>query len=215
MSFPSREAAPDASVARGRTRRAGRHEALNRRNHGASFEDAATAFAAPTSLTVPDPAHSLDGSGSVGASRPVLPGEAVVHTARADSLRIISARKGNGVAKPKKRSSLSKESDLFYRALPQGRGYALRTSAISTRIASRLVGARSIRCENGPCVRWLEPTAGLENHAFTDAGGNPSSAPPRWTGHRDLPPAEERSPRTPTCRGATARLQPCNGVDGC
>jgi hypothetical protein len=71
-----------------------RKEALNRSKHGVSFEEAATAFADPRSLTVPDPQHSLE------EDRFVLLGLSyrgrllvVVHTERGDNLRIISARK--------------------------------------------------------------------------------------------------------------------------
>jgi hypothetical protein len=71
-----------------------RKEALNRRKHGVSFEEAATAFADARSLTVPDPDHSVD------EDRFVLLGMSyrgrllvVVHTERGDNLRIISARR--------------------------------------------------------------------------------------------------------------------------
>jgi len=71
-----------------------RKEALNRRKHGVLFDEAATAFGDPRSLTVPDPDHSRD------EIRLVLLGVSyrgrllvVVHTERGDSLRIISARK--------------------------------------------------------------------------------------------------------------------------
>jgi len=67
--------------------------ALNLRKHGLSFEEAATAFADPLSLTIPDPDHSGD------EDRFVLVGETirgkvvvVVHTERGDNLRLISAR---------------------------------------------------------------------------------------------------------------------------
>lgn len=69
-------------------------EALNRKKHGVSFEEAATAFGDPMSLTVPDAGHSLE------EERFVLLGLSyrgrllvVVHTERGDNLRVISARK--------------------------------------------------------------------------------------------------------------------------
>lgn len=66
----------------------------NARKHGVSFEEAATVFADPLSLTIPDPAHSE------AEKRHVILGESftgkllvVVHTERGDNLRIISARR--------------------------------------------------------------------------------------------------------------------------
>jgi len=65
----------------------------NRRKHGVTFEEAATAFGDPLSLTIPDPAHSSE------EERFVLIGESVwgrllvvVHTERGENLRLISAR---------------------------------------------------------------------------------------------------------------------------
>jgi uncharacterized DUF497 family protein len=67
---------------------------LNPRKHGVSFEEAATAFADPKSLTVPDPEHFTE------EDRFVLLGLSfqgrllvVVRTERGDSLPLISARK--------------------------------------------------------------------------------------------------------------------------
>ena len=67
--------------------------ASNLRKHGVSFEEAATAFGDPLSLTIPDPDHSLN------EDRYVLIGESqmerllvVAHTERSDTIRIISAR---------------------------------------------------------------------------------------------------------------------------
>lgn len=66
----------------------------NHRKHGVSFEEAATTFADPQSLTVSDPGHSMD------EDRFVLLGLSyrgrllvVVHTERGDRFRIISARR--------------------------------------------------------------------------------------------------------------------------
>jgi hypothetical protein len=67
--------------------------ASNRRKHGVSFDEAATAFGDPFSLTIDDPGHSEE------EDRFVLIGESfrrrllvVVHTTRGDNLRLISAR---------------------------------------------------------------------------------------------------------------------------
>jgi uncharacterized DUF497 family protein len=62
-------------------------------NHGVSFEEAATAFWDPLSLTVFDSEHSDDEDrfvmlGATDRLRLVV----VVHTQRGDNLRIISAR---------------------------------------------------------------------------------------------------------------------------
>ncbi len=66
---------------------------LNLRNHDITFEEAATVFADPLSRTIEDPLHSED------EDRWVLIGESkrgqllvVVHVARGDIIRIISAR---------------------------------------------------------------------------------------------------------------------------
>ena len=66
----------------------------NVRKHGVGFEEAATVFADPLSLTISDPAHSQ------AEDRFIILGESfsgkllvVVHTERGDNLRIISARR--------------------------------------------------------------------------------------------------------------------------
>ncbi len=65
----------------------------NLAKHRVSFEDAATTFGDPLSITVPDPDHS------VGEHRFVIVGRThsgrmvvVAHTERNDHIRIISAR---------------------------------------------------------------------------------------------------------------------------
>jgi len=65
----------------------------NLRKHRVGFPEAATAFADPLSLTIPDPDHS------VGEERFVLIGQSerrrlvvVAHVERGDLIRIISAR---------------------------------------------------------------------------------------------------------------------------
>ena len=65
----------------------------NIENHGVSFAEAATVFGDPLSLTIPDPLHSVE------EERFITIGESatgdllvVVHTHRANSIRIISAR---------------------------------------------------------------------------------------------------------------------------
>ena len=69
-----------------------RKAAANLRNHGVSFEEAASVFADPHSITVPDPDHSL------GEQRFYLLGMSsrgkilvVYHTDRGANTRIISA----------------------------------------------------------------------------------------------------------------------------
>jgi uncharacterized DUF497 family protein len=66
---------------------------INLAKHGVSFEEAATAFADPLSLTTYDPDHSEDEDrfilvGATDYGRLVV----VIHTDRDDSVRIISAR---------------------------------------------------------------------------------------------------------------------------
>jgi uncharacterized DUF497 family protein len=65
----------------------------NARKHGVSFDDAATAFGDPLSVTVPDPDHSDNEDrfillGSSYQGRLLV----VVHTERGDNIRIMSAR---------------------------------------------------------------------------------------------------------------------------
>jgi uncharacterized DUF497 family protein len=66
----------------------------NERKHRVSFEEAATAFGDPFSLTIPDPDHSED------EDRHILLGQTsrdrlmvVIHTDRGDTVRVISARR--------------------------------------------------------------------------------------------------------------------------
>jgi uncharacterized DUF497 family protein len=68
----------------------------NLAKHGVSFEEAATAFADPLSLTIPDPVHSQS------EDRFIMLGTShngkllvVVHTERRNSIRIISARRAS------------------------------------------------------------------------------------------------------------------------
>lgn len=65
----------------------------NRRKHGVTFSEAATAFADPLSITTPDPDHSASENRFVlvGLS---TPGRLLVvsHLERGDNIRIISAR---------------------------------------------------------------------------------------------------------------------------
>ena len=67
--------------------------AANAQKHGVRFEEAATAFADPLSITIPDPEHS------VREERYILIGRSlvsrllvVVHLERGVSVRLISAR---------------------------------------------------------------------------------------------------------------------------
>jgi uncharacterized DUF497 family protein len=68
--------------------------AQNLRKHGVSFEEAATVFSDPLSITIPDPLHSNEEDRFViigqSAKRIIL---VVVHTDRKGNVRIISARK--------------------------------------------------------------------------------------------------------------------------
>ena len=68
----------------------------NLAKHGVSFEEAATVFGDPLSLTIPDPAHSQV------EKRFVIIGQSqqrkllvVAHTERGDNLRVISARRAS------------------------------------------------------------------------------------------------------------------------
>jgi uncharacterized protein len=73
-----------------------RKAAANRRKHGVTFEEAATAFADRLSLTVPDPDHSEDEERFVllglSITRRLL---VVSHVERGDEIRLISARPAN------------------------------------------------------------------------------------------------------------------------
>jgi uncharacterized DUF497 family protein len=67
--------------------------ALNLRKHGVSFEDAAAVFGDPLAGTIPDPEHSTEEPRFITIG--VTPAQhllVVVHTDRADRMRIISAR---------------------------------------------------------------------------------------------------------------------------
>jgi hypothetical protein len=71
----------------------GKKAQANERKHGVSFEEAATAFDDPRSITIPDPDHSLDEVRFVLIGRTM--GErlvVVVHTLRGETIRLISAR---------------------------------------------------------------------------------------------------------------------------
>lgn len=70
--------------------------AENLTKHAISFQEASTAFGDPMSLTIDDPLHSI------GEERFVLLGRSdvgrivvVVHGARGDRIRLISARRAN------------------------------------------------------------------------------------------------------------------------
>jgi uncharacterized DUF497 family protein len=71
----------------------GNKAAANASKHGVSFEEEATAFGDPLSITVADPDHSIDESrfvliGKTVRDRTIV----VVHTDRGENIRIISAR---------------------------------------------------------------------------------------------------------------------------
>ena len=68
----------------------------NLAKHGVSFEEAATVFGDPLSLTILDPAHSQ------AEHRFIIIGQShrrkllvVVHTERGDNIRVISARRAS------------------------------------------------------------------------------------------------------------------------
>jgi uncharacterized DUF497 family protein len=69
---------------------------INLRKHGVTFEEAASVFTDPLSSTIPDPLHSED------EERFIIIGQSlqqrllvVVHTDRADNIRLFSARVAN------------------------------------------------------------------------------------------------------------------------
>ena len=69
----------------------------NRQKHGVSFEEAATAFGDPLSLTVDDPVHSeaeprFITVGITAPGRVVV----IVHADQEDTVRLISARLATG-----------------------------------------------------------------------------------------------------------------------
>lgn len=68
----------------------------NLAKHDVSFEEASTVFGDPSSVTIPDPAHSQieDRFVILGRSHPgkLL---VVVHTERGDNIRVISARRAS------------------------------------------------------------------------------------------------------------------------
>ena len=74
----------------------GRKAKANVAKHGVSFEEAATVFADPLSLTIPDPDHSQVEQrfiilGKSHAGKLLV----VVHVERGNNLRIISARRAS------------------------------------------------------------------------------------------------------------------------
>ena len=82
--------------------------AANLRKHGVDFEEAATAFGDPLSITIPDPDHS------VGEDRLLLVGQSaggrllvVAHTERDDEIRLINAR----LATRRERETYEQEPD--------------------------------------------------------------------------------------------------------
>jgi uncharacterized protein len=79
----------------------------NLKRHGVSFEEAATAFGDPLSLTVADPDHSDDEERAVFLGL-TFRGRLVVvsHTDRGESVRLISAR----LATPRERRSYEQEA---------------------------------------------------------------------------------------------------------
>lgn len=71
--------------------------ASNERKHGVSFNEASTVFGDPLSITIADPDHSAEEArfvmiGASARQRLLV----VVHTARGDRIRLISARAASG-----------------------------------------------------------------------------------------------------------------------
>jgi uncharacterized protein len=70
--------------------------ASNIKKHRVSFEEAATAFGDPQSVTIGDPDHSLEETRSIllgiSSSARLL---VVVHTERGDAIRLISSRRAS------------------------------------------------------------------------------------------------------------------------
>jgi uncharacterized DUF497 family protein len=68
----------------------------NLAKHGVGFEEASTIFGDPSSLTIPDPEHSLSEERYVTMGR-AFTGKllVVVHTERGDNIRVISARRAS------------------------------------------------------------------------------------------------------------------------
>ena len=79
-----------------------RKAAENIRKHGVTFEEAATVFGDPLSITIADPDHSVDEQRflllGLSNRRRLL---VVAHAERGDEVRIISARR---VSRPERRT---------------------------------------------------------------------------------------------------------------
>jgi uncharacterized protein len=64
--------------------------------HGVSFQEAATVFGDPFSITIPDPVHSQTEARFIILGRSHLARLLVViHTERGDNIRVISARRAS------------------------------------------------------------------------------------------------------------------------
>jgi len=71
----------------------GEKASSNVEKHEVSFDEAATSFGDPLSITIPDPDHSADEDGFVLLGQSYLARLlVVVHTERGERIRIISAR---------------------------------------------------------------------------------------------------------------------------
>jgi hypothetical protein len=68
---------------------------LNLAKHGVHFEEAATVFGDPLSVTIFDPAHSKAEDQFIILGRSHLDKLLVVHTERGDNIRIIRARRAS------------------------------------------------------------------------------------------------------------------------
>jgi uncharacterized protein len=79
----------------------------NLKKHGVSFEEAATVFFDPLSLTIPDPLHSEEANRfvTIGLSNQHHP-IVVMHSERDDRIRIISARQATSNERKKYESGI-------------------------------------------------------------------------------------------------------------
>lgn len=72
----------------------------NLEKHGVTFEEAASVFFDPLSITINDPKHSLEETRLIIVGHSILQRIlVVVHTDRGDKIRIISARPATAVEK--------------------------------------------------------------------------------------------------------------------
>lgn len=71
--------------------------AINQAKHGVSFEEASFAFFDPNGILIADPDHSEDEDRFLLLGRSAFGVLVVAHSYRTSAIRIISARKANGI----------------------------------------------------------------------------------------------------------------------